>query len=226
MIKKWFDKADQLSKRLQNHVLSAQSEQVKAQLRGRWQDAPYIALDLETDGLEPQQDAILAIGWVPLTPPRIKLYEADYGVIKSDHQLSQSAVIHQLSESDMRSGEPLEKVLLRLAKRLHGAVLVAHHVPFDWVFLQRAFAMHGIECRPLAFMDTLKIERNRQTRQKSWLQRGELTLGACRERYDLPDMRQHHALSDAIACAELFLAQAYQIVGAQHTSLRELLRYA
>lgn len=202
------------------------AEQAKVPLRGRWQDAPYLALDLETDGLEPQQDAILAIGWVPLVPPRIKLNEADYGVAKSERQLSQSAIIHQLSESDMRAGEPLEKILNRLAKRLHGAVLVAHHASFDWAFLQREFTKYEIECRPLALMDTLKIERNRQARQKSWLQRGELTLGACRERYDLPDMRQHHALSDAIACAELFLAQAYQIVGGQQTSLRELLRYA
>lgn len=215
-----------LSKGMHGQVINAQSPERQAQLKGPWQEAKYIALDLETDGLDADKDAILAVGWVPLAPPRIRLYEADYGVIHSQQPLSQSAVIHQLSEQDLRGGEPLHKVLQRLAKRLDGAVLVAHHAPFDWAFLAHAFAHHQIECQPLALMDTLQIERQRLARKKQWLDKGELTLGACRERYDLPAMRQHHALSDAIACAEVFLAQAYRIVGNQPTSLKALLRYA
>jgi DNA polymerase III subunit epsilon len=191
-----------------------------------WQVLPYIALDLETDGLEPSRDRILAIGWVPIKPPRIRLFEADYGVVQSDAPLSQSAVIHHLSEQDVQRGEPLRKVLQRLARHLHGAVLVAHHAPFDWHFLRLAFAAEGIECKPLAVMDTLRMEKNRLRRQKEWLDRGELTLGACRERYELPATRQHHALSDAVACAELFLAQAYHISGRHSMSLKQLLRYA
>ena len=226
MLKKWFDKAGQVGRRMQGNILYGKGDAAQRALRGRWQDAPYIALDLETDGLNAQLDPILAFGWVPLAPPRIRLYEADYGVVKSNSRLSQSAVIHHLSEQDIRGGEPMDKILQRLAKRLDGAVLVAHHAPFDWAFLEQAFTSHNIECRPLGLMDTLKMERNRLARKKDWLKPGELTLGACRERYDLPAMRQHHALSDAIACAELFLAQAYKIAGPQQTSLRQLLRYA
>ncbi|MCC5880357.1 MAG: 3'-5' exonuclease [Idiomarina sp.] len=223
MIKKWITKH---SKSLQGNIIASKGGDRQQQLRGRWQDARYIALDLETDGLDPAVDAILAFGWVPLAPPRIRLFEADYGVVKSEKSLSQSAVIHHLSEGDIRSGEPIERILKRLAEHLDGAVLVAHHAPFDWQFLQQAFNEHQIPCQPLALMDTLKIERNRLARKKDWLEQGELTLGACRDRYDLPTMRQHHALSDAIACAELFLAQAYQVVGSHEVSLRELLRYA
>lgn len=223
MLKRLYKKFGQS---MQGNLIDSKGEVRQQTLKSVWQRAPYIALDLETDGLDPANDRILAVGWVPLSPPRIRLYEADYGVVKSEQPLSQSAVIHQLSEGDIRGGEALEGILQRLARRLDGAVLVAHHAPFDWAFLQAAFSAHSIDCKPLALMDTLKIERNRLARKKEWLDQGELTLGACRERYGLPTMRQHHALSDAIACAEVFLAQAYKVVGKHQVSLRELLKYA
>lgn len=217
---------DKLSHQLHSTLLYSDSKEARQSLQGPWQEARYIALDLETDGLSPQQDRILAIGWLPIEPPRIKLNRADYGVLKSDQPLSQSAVIHQLSEGDMQGGESAAAVLRRLAKSLQGAVIVAHHASFDWQFLQRAFARADIECRPLALMDTLRLEQNRLQRQKDWLEKGELTLAACRERYGLPPMRQHHALSDAVACGELFLAQAYHIAGPQSLSLKGLLKFA
>lgn len=207
-------------------VLLADSEQRKRMLKGGWQEARYVALDLETDGLEPDKHRILAAGWVPLSPPWIELKQADYGVVRSTQPLSQSAVIHGLSEQDLRHGEPLAKVLRRLARWLDGAVLVAHHAPFDWEFLRRAFAQENIPCQPLALLDTLRLEQKRLSRHKDWLERNELTLAACRQRYELPAMQQHHALSDAVACAELFLAQAYAYSGAQKTSLKQLLRQA
>lgn len=219
MLKSLFSKFSQAN-------ITGNTSESRQQLQAPWQQARYLALDLETDGLEAGKDRILAFGWVPVAPPRIRLYEADYGVIRSEYPLSQSAVIHQLREQDMRSGEPVERILKRLASQLHGRVLVAHHATFDWAFLQPAFAQAGIECTPLALMDTLRMEKNRLARKKDWLNKGELTLGACRERYGLPPMRQHHALSDAIACAELFLAQAYRIAGAEKVSLKSLLRYA
>lgn len=207
-------------------LIDTDSAQRRAMLQGRWQDARYVALDLETDGLEPAQDRILAAGWVPIAPPWIELNQADYGVVLSTDPLSQSAVIHGLSERDIRHGEPLPKVLRRLARWLDGAVLVAHHAPFDWEFLRRAFASEDIICKPLAILDTLRLEQKRLSRHKEWFERNELTLGACRERYHLPAMQQHHALSDAVACAELFLAQAYAYSGAQRTTLKQLLRQA
>lgn len=193
-------------------------------LRQDWQQVPWLALDLETNGLDPAQDAILAAGWVPLKPPRIRLFEADYGVVKSTTLLSQSAVIHQLSSKDIAAGESLERILKRLARQLEDAILVAHHAPFDWQFLQKAFAEYGIKANPLAVFDTLKFEQRRLKRQKDWLEKGELTLAACRERYHLVKTKQHHALSDAVACAELFLAQVYQATGTQRTSAAQLLQ--
>jgi DNA polymerase-3 subunit epsilon len=196
------------------------------QLSKPWQEQPWLALDLETNGLNPTTDSILAAGWVPIKAPRIRLFEADYRVVRGTELLSQSAVIHQLSSRDIAAGQTLETVLKTLAASLHGSVLVAHHASFDWQFLQRAFRGAAIDCQPLAILDTLKLEQNRLARQRGWLEPGELTLGACRERYDLAKSRQHHALSDAVACAELFLAQAYAVAGKGSMSGAQLLRAA
>lgn len=196
------------------------------QLTRPWQTQPWLALDLETNGLNPASDNILAAGWVPIVVPRIRLFEADYRVVRGTDRLSQSAVIHQLSSRDIAAGQPLEAVLRPLAQSLHGAILVAHHASFDWQFLQRAFAKAAIDCQPLAILDTLTLEKNRLARRRGWLEPGELTLAACRERYDLPKSHQHHALSDAVACAELFLAQAYAVAGGDRMSGAQLLRRA
>jgi len=44
-----------------------------------------------------------------------------------------------------------------------------------------------------------------------------LQLGLCRDRYGLPHSHAHNALSDAIATAELLIAQASALSGLQTT---------
>jgi DNA polymerase-3 subunit epsilon len=52
---------------------------------------------------------------------------------------------------------------------------------------------------------------------------GDLTLDACRERRGLPDHQRHSAGADAVAAAELLLAQVAQLGGAGDVKLRDLL---
>jgi DNA polymerase III subunit epsilon len=50
----------------------------------------------------------------------------------------------------------------------------------------------------------------------------DLTLDACRTRRGLPEHQRHSAGTDAVACAELFLAQIAQFGGAEKLTLRDL----
>jgi DNA polymerase-3 subunit epsilon len=52
---------------------------------------------------------------------------------------------------------------------------------------------------------------------------GALRLWAARERYGLPRTGPHHALVDAVACAELYLAQTSQLADGRPLPLRRLL---
>jgi len=50
----------------------------------------------------------------------------------------------------------------------------------------------------------------------------QLRLWGARERFGLPRYRAHDAAVDALACAELYLAQAAELAGRGATSLRDL----
>ena len=74
-------------------------------------------------------------------------------------------------------------------------------------------------------VDTLTIEHQRHSRTGGVgvTEAGALRLGAARERYGLPRYPAHDALTDAIAAAELFLAQVAHRSGARVARLRDYL---
>lgn len=194
------------------------------QLRKSWHEQTYIALDLETSGLDPKSDQVLAIGWVAITPPVMDYAQSRYFITQMNPELKQSPVVHGMVQRDFAGAEEPQLALKQLAEELEGAVLICHHVQFDWQFLRRFAQQHGVRLNPLAKFDTLTFEAQRLKQQQHHIARGSLTLQACRERFHLPDYQAHHALSDAIACGELFLAQAYQYAGHARVPLKELLK--
>ena len=196
----------------------------RQQLRKSWRAQRYIALDLETSGLDPKSDQVLAIGWVTIRPPVLEYTSGQYFVTQAQPELKQSPVVHGLVQKDFAAAEAPEEALKQLAHELEGAVLVCHHVQFDWQFLQRFAKAHGVRLQPLAKYDTLTFEAYRLKQQQHHIARGSLTLKACRERFRLPEYTAHHAFSDALACGELFLAQAYQYAGNADAPLKELLK--
>jgi DNA polymerase III subunit epsilon len=72
-------------------------------------------------------------------------------------------------------------------------------------------------------VDTLRIEQRRLALRQHAPQSGELRLEACRRRYGLPDYPAHDALVDAVAAAELLLAQASHAGGERGLTLGQLL---
>jgi len=68
------------------------------------------------------------------------------------------------------------------------------------------------------------LERHRLLREHSVIKEGSLRLGACRERYGLPIYTAHSALTDALACGELLLAQMAAMGGAGQLTVADLLR--
>lgn len=189
------------------------------QRRQPWYQQRYVVVDCETSGLQAGKDDLLALAWVVVRPPLIDYGQARYHVLgHSGTDLQQSPLVHGMQQRDMRA-EQQRPVLEALAAVLQDAVLVAHHSALDWQFLRHAAAQQQLRLQPLAQVDTLQLELRRLQQQLQPVQRGDLTLHSCRQRYQLPDYRAHHALNDAFACAELFLAQAYAIAGSSATAL-------
>lgn len=167
----------------------------------------YLALDLETTGLDPQQDHILSMGWVVVKGVMVDLSSAQHRLVRPAMDIPESsAIIHMITDDTAAQGEALEAVLTDLLKRLKGRVLIAHHARMEIGFIKTA-------CRKLfnakfivPTVDTLKLAKDWLDRRGQTYRSGDLRLDALRARYNLPRYRAHDALSDALAAAELFLA--------------------
>ncbi|RUO76997.1 3'-5' exonuclease [Idiomarina seosinensis] len=188
--------------------------QRRQQLQQSWLKQRYVALDIESAGLDPARHQMLSIAWLSINPPVMHTGSAQYHVFSHGQQLElgQSPTIHGLTQQDfLHSSEP-KQTFAMLSRALTGAVLVCHHQGMDWRFLKYAEKQYGVPFKPLAIVDTLAFEKKRFDRRQQILKdKGQLTLSACRKRYNLPDYEAHHALTDTLSCAELFLAQAYSL---------------
>lgn len=192
-----------------------------------WRDASYVAVDLETNGLHCDADGILSIAWVVLSANGLSLSTARCENIHTDQELNQSAIHHGLQEQDIRNGLPLTQVLNELSGVLENRFLVAHNAPFDWRLLQLGERATGVPLRPAGIIDTLMLERQRlghPFRHQPMVRAadGAFTLPVCAERFNLPSRPAHHALEDAMACGELFLAQAWHLSRTRAITAHEL----
>jgi DNA polymerase-3 subunit epsilon len=183
----------------------------------------FLAVDLETTGLDPELDHIVSLGWVRIAGARVLLGTARHLIVRSTRPMNQSAVIHGLFDTVVRSGVKLEEALAALLNDLVGRVLVVHHAPMDRGFLDRACKhLYGV---PLwvRTVDTLALEKHRRSRREQSLKSGALRLNALREAYNLPRYPAHNALLDAISTAELLLAMARRNEGKRGLRLDDLL---
>jgi DNA polymerase-3 subunit epsilon len=192
-------------------------------------EAPLVALDVETTGLDPRQHAIVSLGLVPLSLQRIRCGEARYWVVKPTGELrGESVTFHHITHSDIRHAPRLASVLDELLQALAGKVVVAHYRNIERSFLDQALRQHLGEGLLFPIIDTMALEARLHPRRRlSWWDRLRgreplsIRLADSRLRYGLPLYAAHHALSDALACAELLQAQAASHHWA-HTPVGEL----
>lgn len=173
----------------------------------RCRDARFLALDLETTGLDPSTDEILSAGWVCLEGLRIDLSTARHRLLRPTQPVpAGSAVIHGITDDRAATGGAPRAVLTELLGALGGRVLLAHHAAVERAFLDAACRDHLGGGILVPAVDTLALGRRALLAGGERTARASLRLDALRRRHHLPRYRAHDALSDALAAAELFLA--------------------
>lgn len=170
--------------------------------------ADYLALDLETTGLDPRRSELLSAGFVVVrNGTRIDLSTARHRLICPQGEIpEQSAVIHRITDDRAATGDRLRDVMVELLGALAGRVLIAHHARVELGFLDQACRrLYG---RPFSapVADTQGLAIRTLERGNQGYRGRDLRLSALRDRYHLPRYPAHDALSDALAAAELFLA--------------------
>lgn len=185
-----------------------------------------IALDFETTGLDVQRDHVIAAGWVLIRRGRIVMATARELRVRNANAagVGQSAVIHGILDSDLDDAHSIEVLLESLLPELAGRAIVAHGASIERGFLAALLRRMGGVPLPNPFVDTLALERRLVEGAGGRVreQHGDLTLDECRARRGLPGHQRHSAGADAIAAAELLLAQVAELGGVQQVRLREL----
>lgn len=179
------------------------------------QEVPLVAVDFETTGLDPRKGGIVSIGLVPMSLNRIRCAGAWHWVVKPRAHLSTaSVVVHGITHSEIETAPDLADILDLLLEQLRGRVAVVHHRGVERTFLNAALQNRIGEGIEFPVIDTMELEARlyRSKPLSLWDRlRGRrpvsIRLPQSRERYHLPRYCQHHALTDALACAELLQAQ-------------------
>lgn len=182
-----------------------------------------LAVDVETTGLDPGRDAILAVGMVPVDGSRIELAGARRLVVRQG-DVGPTVGVHRLTHDVLAGGRPLPEVLDEVCDALDGRVLLAHHCALEERFLSAAARRTWGSEPDLHGVDTLALHRRILAPGQHELPPGSLRLWAARRRFGLPEVPAHDALSDALACAELYLAQVAELGEHRHLTLDDLRR--
>ena len=175
------------------------------------EDLRLLAVDIETTGLHPRDDHVLSVGFVPVDGLTIDLSGARRYVINAGVDVGQSATIHGLTDDQIAAGRPLDDVVPEILAALRGRVLLAHYTDIEERFLSAACERLYGSRMPVARVDTLELHRRLIVGWGESPMRLSLRLWSARTRYGLPVYKAHEALVDALACAELYLAQVAEL---------------
>ncbi|ELX8378562.1 exonuclease domain-containing protein [Providencia vermicola] len=177
-----------------------------------------LSIDLETTGLDPAKDRILSIGMVTIAENKILLKSAQHYYVNDVEPVkAETAVINHITPEQLSGGISLSHAVAFFLHEAKDKCILAHGGAIEQAFLSNAL---NIKELPLIWFDTLNIEKSVLSHKN--INRNDFSLSALRNHYQLPDYDAHNALSDAIATAELFLAQSKVIYPSQHPVIKQL----
>lgn len=182
-------------------------------------EVPLMAMDVETTGLNPAKDGIVSVGILPMSLASIQSSASRHWIVQPHVPLAdESVTFHGITHSQVADAPKFVDILDELLAAIAGHVLVVHCRAIERSFLNNA--MHRLIHEPIEMpmIDTMELEARlyRNKPPPSWWQRVVLKkqykpvsirLADSRKRYGLPFYKPHHALTDALATAELLQAQ-------------------
>lgn len=187
------------------------------------EELPCLAIDVETTGLDPATDAMLSIGFVPVDGLTITFAGARHTVLRAAAEVGQSATLHHLTDDIIAAGVPVEEAITETLQALAGRVMVAHFARIEVSFLSAACQRLFGAPLELPVIDTLELHNRLLSQGFDDEARGnQLRLWNARRRYGLPVYSAHAALTDAIACAELYLGQVAEFQATKPQTLKLL----
>ena len=166
---------------------------------GKKMPADYSVLDMETTGLNPEEDSIIEIACVRVRNHVIS--DCMQCLIQYDLPLPEEVRnMTDISEQDLvQKGINLTEALSNLIRFLGGDCIIGHNVAFDIRFFQSACIRSGVQLQPISAIDTIDLCRK-------YLQGvvENFKLETLIRFFKFADKQAHRALPDAKLTALLF----------------------
>lgn len=180
---------------------------------------PLMALDIETTGLNPNIDGIVSVGMMPMSTKIIQASLSQHWVINPNVPLVDATIaLHGITHSQVKNAPTFEAVLGDILQMMSGHVMVVHCRAIERSFINHALKRILNETIEIPMIDTMELEArlHRKPSASNWFrqifknkntQPVSIRLAKSRARYGLPFYAPHHAVTDALATAELLQAQ-------------------
>lgn len=174
-----------------------------------WYDASFLVLDVESTAIDPDEGHLLSMGWVCVDGGAITAGSARHHLIRPPRsvEVGQSAVVHHITDTEAGSGDDPDDVLDALLTDLIGRILVCHFAQIELGFMGKLCRHRwGIDFWPWQLVDTMQWHVDHSRRMLAVESTRNVRLYSLLDRYGLPTVRNHHALSDAYGTALLLMA--------------------
>jgi len=181
-------------------------------VKSELEEIEYCVIDLETTGLNPKKDEILAIALIPMKGLRIQAGKYYYTFVKPKKFRYKSIEFHGICPSDVSPAPSFEEVGDRILELLAGRVLIGFATLFDIEFLKRSFKERmGKKFSPERYADIAEIEAW-LIRKKGMAITYRLDLETIMKTYGIFETTRHDALSDAFITARIFQKQLSRLI--------------
>jgi DNA polymerase-3 subunit epsilon len=192
-------------------------------LREQTLDDSWVVVDVETGGLNPRVDPLLAIGAVTVRDGTIAMTPAcEVSLRQREATASDNILVHGITTGQQLAGLEPAQALLDWLEFAGGNPRLAYHAAFDRLALERASrAWLGLKDRAiwldLAVLAPLLVPQGPGFNRPldDWL-----------AYFRIPVYQRHGALADAYATAQLWLALLPAARARKLTQLRQLLRFS
>ncbi len=176
-------------------------------------DMVFMAVDIETTGLNPVKDRIVEIGAVLFNKEGI--LDTFQRFVNPEMIIPDVVInIHGITNEMVKDAGKIENVLHQLQAFAHGACPVAHNAYFDIGFMLYDLALNNISFKNRIIFDTLIISR------KVFKNLSSYSLKNLSQHFNFKSKNLHRALSDSIMCMKIFLKCIQRIESKRNVNVR------
>jgi DNA polymerase-3 subunit epsilon len=176
----------------------------------------FVAIDLETTGLDAGRDTAVAVAVVPFRGGEpVGGYET---LVNPDRPIpAASTRIHRITDEMVMAAPRLDEVLDEIEVLCGSRVVVGHGVAFDLAILERARRAHHRSPLPNTALCTMRLAA---ALHPGWT---EVTLESVAARFGVPIVGRHTARGDALVAGALMLGLLPELARRGHRTVADAL---